>query len=702
MLDKPNRQGPLDRFALFIAALSPATLALLALATLVVGVVVGVSVGLRMAGPESSTLPGVAAAHAAPDGTAPGGAGGDSTLALGARSGGFTPGVAGAGVAGEGRRPGNPGEYRPPPLPAPSLAAPAVSGPTRGPVVPRAATAAADPVAPQPLAGSRSVGAAPVAPPSVAAEAADSKAEGAGDRTPMASSRPQTTPEDNPAHHRPAADPAAPTLTEDEIRLAMASPGGVVPGGVVPGNKPTPALTPAPMPAPMPAPAGTPPVAQADGLAPGPGATFPVDPADPANRATRKTTAAEESVPEPPQGRFLPGPLQGWYARADVADLPEPQPLESDPILTDPASSIGAAGSGGVGRLSAPLPRPDSPEPVPITGPVEAAPAPAPVVAVTPPAPVVAAATAPKPPRPQPSPPAPLASDSSGHLLEETLPGGVYVHGAAPTAVQTAPLTAPLEQALAAPGGLGPRNPPWRRYAVAAGGWRRPAIAVVIDDLGLDRTRTRAIVALPPPLTLAYLAYADDIAPQMETGRARGHELLIHMPMEPLDGGINPGPNALRVGLSEAEILDRLRRNLDRGVAFVGINNHMGSRFTSDPKGMAVVMGELKRRGLLWLDSVTSSDTVGLTLARMAGVPHAGRSVFLDHVPERAAVNRQLARLEQEARTHGLAVGIGHPKDATIAALKAWLPTLAAKGIALVPVSAIAQAGDMAEVAERR
>ncbi|WP_081581630.1 divergent polysaccharide deacetylase family protein [Pararhodospirillum photometricum] len=100
-------------------------------------------------------------------------------------------------------------------------------------------------------------------------------------------------------------------------------------------------------------------------------------------------------------------------------------------------------------------------------------------------------------------------------------------------------------------------------------------------------------------------------------------------------------------------------------------------------------MAELKRRGLVWLDSVTSPQTVGLSLARAAGVPHAGRAVFLDNVPERAAVDRQLANLEAAARRNGVAIGIGHPKDATIQGLRAWLPSLARKGITLVPVSAL-------------
>ncbi|WP_338126230.1 divergent polysaccharide deacetylase family protein [Rhodospirillum rubrum] len=236
---------------------------------------------------------------------------------------------------------------------------------------------------------------------------------------------------------------------------------------------------------------------------------------------------------------------------------------------------------------------------------------------------------------------------------------------------------------------------------MAAGKWSKPAIALVIDDMGLDRVRTEKVRKLAGPLTLAYLAYADGLAGQMRGGRKAGHEILMHMPMEPLDAKVNPGPGALKVGLSDDEILTRLRHNLDGGAEFVGINNHMGSRFTADSRGMTLVMGELKKRGLLWLDSMTSANSVGLALAEMAGVPHIGRTVFLDNLNDQAAVARQLAKLEAAARQHGVAVGIGHPRDGTIGALSVWLPALAAKGITLVPISALVTAKN-AELAHAR
>jgi polysaccharide deacetylase 2 family uncharacterized protein YibQ len=159
--------------------------------------------------------------------------------------------------------------------------------------------------------------------------------------------------------------------------------------------------------------------------------------------------------------------------------------------------------------------------------------------------------------------------------------------------------------------------------------------------------------------------------------------------MEPMSHAESMGPNGLTVGLAHDELLRRLRWNLDRFEGYVGINNHMGSRFTHDAASMTPVMEELRARGLLFLDSRTIANSAGVALARQIGVPHAARDVFLDNENSAVAVTAQLAVVEQIARRHGSAIAIGHPHDATIEQLRFWLAGLANRGFTLVPVSAI-------------
>jgi uncharacterized protein len=227
------------------------------------------------------------------------------------------------------------------------------------------------------------------------------------------------------------------------------------------------------------------------------------------------------------------------------------------------------------------------------------------------------------------------------------------------------PIAAP---ALRAPGDA----PAWQRNAVAAidvGG--RPMIAVVIDDLGLDRRNTERVIRLPGPLTLSFMTYASDVAEQARGGRRHGHELLVHVPMQPDADGLDAGFNVQRTDLPPAELARRIDWALSRFDGYVGINNHMGSRFTASDSGMAALFAELHRRGLLFLDSRTTVATLGDAMAARFDVPFARRNVFLDNETASAAVDVALAKVEADARRNGFAIAIGHPHDGTVAALAA-------------------------------
>jgi hypothetical protein len=232
--------------------------------------------------------------------------------------------------------------------------------------------------------------------------------------------------------------------------------------------------------------------------------------------------------------------------------------------------------------------------------------------------------------------------------------------------------------------------PAWRRFAAVHGPvLGRPMIAVIIDDMGLDRRRSARAVRLPGPLTMSFLTYARSLKAQAAAARAAGHEIMIHVPMEPDDSGDYAGPKSFRRDLPERELARRIGWALGRLDDYVGINNHMGSRFTAHDAGMARVLTEIGRRGLLFIDSRTSPNSVGAAVARRLAVPFAARDVFLDDDPAREAVAGKLAELERKASDQGYAIAIGHPYDSTLGLLETWLPTLASRGFAVVPVSAV-------------
>jgi polysaccharide deacetylase 2 family uncharacterized protein YibQ len=229
----------------------------------------------------------------------------------------------------------------------------------------------------------------------------------------------------------------------------------------------------------------------------------------------------------------------------------------------------------------------------------------------------------------------------------------------------------------------------WRRNAVPFRDLNsKPLVAVVIDDVGLDRPRSKRAWELPGPLTMSFLPYAKDLREQAKAARARGHELMLHLPMEP-NGRNDPGPNALLVSLSDNELRQRTTAALDSFEGFAGVNNHMGSRFTAFKPGMETVLRQLKGRGLMFLDSRTSAQSVGDQAAQEMGVPSIVRHVFLDDEESPDAVRRKLAEAEAVARRQGFVVVIGHPHEATLQALNEWLPTVQGKGLALAPATAV-------------
>lgn len=233
----------------------------------------------------------------------------------------------------------------------------------------------------------------------------------------------------------------------------------------------------------------------------------------------------------------------------------------------------------------------------------------------------------------------------------------------------------------------------WKQYAINyEADPTKPWIAIVIDDVGVNKRGAEMAVRMPAPLTLAFMTYADNLASMTKEALGRGHELLLHFPMEPDDLKHNdPGRNALMVGLSDAELDRRLEWGLGRFDGFVGLNNHMGSRFTRNRAGMHRVVLALRKRGLLFLDSVTTGSSIAAAEARRAGLTVLERDIFLDHIPTSEEVARQLALLEQRAKAKGFAIGIGHPQEFTLDVIRAWLPLARSRGFDIVPISVVAK-----------
>ncbi|MDW8368753.1 MAG: divergent polysaccharide deacetylase family protein [Geminicoccaceae bacterium] len=274
---------------------------------------------------------------------------------------------------------------------------------------------------------------------------------------------------------------------------------------------------------------------------------------------------------------------------------------------------------------------------------------------------------------------------------EPTTPHAVP-HAGEPAPATLEPRPAP-PLAVPAPGERGPENV--RPIPVAFPGplvrppvGRAGALAIVLDDLGPSGPATRRAIALPGPLTLAFLPYAELTGPLAREARAAGHEVFVHLPMEPV-GNEDPGPMALLAGLPDEELRRRLLWAIGRVPGATGVNNHMGSRLTADVRAMALVVRELDRLGLPFVDSMTTGASVAASLALESGLPTTARDVFLDNDPAPAAIRARLEQAERLARRSGSALAIGHPYPATLQVLADWLPRARERGLRLVTATSL-------------
>ena len=205
----------------------------------------------------------------------------------------------------------------------------------------------------------------------------------------------------------------------------------------------------------------------------------------------------------------------------------------------------------------------------------------------------------------------------------------------------------------------------------------KPKLVLIIDDIGYKKGVALDLMALDSNITLSILPGSPHGKFIAEKARKRGMELMLHQPMEPMEyPRIDPGPGAILASMDPDTLLGILKKNLAAYPFIKGVNNHMGSRLTSLSPQMYQVMTVLKKKGLYFIDSRTSADTVGRSAADLMQVPFAERDVFLDHDQSRGAVKKQVERMLVIAEKHGSAVGIGHPHGVTYDVLLKMMPEI--------------------------
>ncbi|BBF04529.1 TPA: divergent polysaccharide deacetylase family protein [Haemophilus influenzae] len=200
-------------------------------------------------------------------------------------------------------------------------------------------------------------------------------------------------------------------------------------------------------------------------------------------------------------------------------------------------------------------------------------------------------------------------------------------------------------------------------------------LAIVIDDVGYHSKEDAAIFAMPREISVAIIPAAPYARARNQEAKSQGRDILIHMPMQPVSA-VKIEDGGLHLGMSEAQVNDRVNtaKNIVRDA--IGMNNHMGSAATADPQLMTYLMTALQEKHLFFLDSRTIGKSVAGKIAKEQGVRSLDRHIFLDDSNEFADVQRQFKAAIHYARKHGSAIAIGHPRANTIAVLQAGLNNL--------------------------
>ena len=198
----------------------------------------------------------------------------------------------------------------------------------------------------------------------------------------------------------------------------------------------------------------------------------------------------------------------------------------------------------------------------------------------------------------------------------------------------------------------------------------RPRVAIIIDDMGYHRKIGEKLLDLDLNLSFSFLPHAPFADQQEEKAYQMGRDVMVHLPMEARDAKWDPGPGALYLSASPDELMVTLKKNLAAVPHAIGANNHMGSRFTQNRQAMHGVLDELKNQGLFFVDSFTTAQSIGMDEARKMGIKTGRRDIFLDNVQDPKKICGQLNKLVTVAQKQNQAIGIGHPYQATLDALR--------------------------------
>jgi hypothetical protein len=218
----------------------------------------------------------------------------------------------------------------------------------------------------------------------------------------------------------------------------------------------------------------------------------------------------------------------------------------------------------------------------------------------------------------------------------------------------------------------------------------KPRVCIIIDDLGYGGRRTDQLLEMGLPVSVSVLPALPQSKEIAEKFFKAGFEILLHLPLAPLDAEINPGPAAIHPALSLTEVRRIVQRHLHSLPHLIGVNNHMGSKIMAIPSIMKVILEEIKKEDLIFIDSLTVPQSQNKSFSEKLKLNFIARDVFLDNFDQPDYIRQQFRQLVKVAQKKGQAIGIGHIfRKHTLPVLAELIPFYQKKGIDFIFVSAL-------------
>lgn len=220
-------------------------------------------------------------------------------------------------------------------------------------------------------------------------------------------------------------------------------------------------------------------------------------------------------------------------------------------------------------------------------------------------------------------------------------------------------------------------------------------VSLVIGGLGLDGKATRAAIEkLPPEVSLSFVPYARELDVWTRRAWARGHEVLVEVPMEPDDYPANdPGPFTLTTSAPPEKNAIRLEWTMSQMNGFVGILNQIGAKFANDEEALRPLMHTIRETGLLFIEASPARRRATGAAAGSTGVAYGESEVIIDSWADKQSVADKLEQLSRKAVATGSAIGFGNSFPVTIEQINIWVRDLDRQGLVLAPVSAVVREG---------